>query len=607
MRSATRLDIAVFALLCLALFADAWHLLADIAASSAGAVPGLDLDRCIVLVSAFVLASCGALAWRRGGVDNPLAFAIGAAYGMLFFMRTLGSALANPTTIGWLLHSDLAQHYSGWEMFRDAPWSWPPGRLPDLWYPVGTSIVFTDSMPLLALLLKPFSTWLPEPFQYIGPWLLLNCMLQGAFGALLMARVTRGSAAILAGAALFVVAPIFINRIGHDTLTTQWLLLAALWLYFRPHPPLRLSVEAWPWWLLAPSILVHPYLAAMTLAIQFAYWGRRVWIDRARSCWQASIALATSLLITLLLWWFAGALTLPHKDTGGGLPYGPYSFNLLGFANPMGFSRILPNLPYLPEQSEGFAYAGIGMLALALIAVGVTVMRRGHSHDGRRWLPLALIALAASAFAAGTVLAIGAWTIFDIPIRGPILATFRASGRFIWIAYYALMMLILWTLLRRLRYTSAVLLLSAALLAQLWDFSLSHRRFAQIRKTASAIPAEASLHDARWAQLAAGKQHLTFLPPPGCAHPAGPYLPFQLFAASRAMTFNSGYLARWNLKATRLYCVELSTQLKSGTFGGDDLYVLGADWRDAFFERAPSARCEKLDGYEACVIDPVAE
>src|SRR4029078_6273067 len=134
--------------------------------------------------------------------------------------------------------------YSGWAMFRHTPWAWPPGALPEIWYPVGTSIVYTDSLTLLALALKPLSHWLPEPFQFIGIWLLINCMLQGALGALLITRSSRSPAAVLAGAALLVLAPIFLNRIGHDTLTAHWLLLASLWLYFRA-APLRPLVEAW--------------------------------------------------------------------------------------------------------------------------------------------------------------------------------------------------------------------------------------------------------------------------------------------------------------------------------------------------------------------------
>jgi len=599
-----RFDISIFALLCSVLVADAWYLLAEIGAGAPGAVPGLGVDRVVVIAAALMFAACGALAWRRGGTDNAVAIAIGATCGVLFFMRTLGIALADPTAIGWLLHGDMAQHYSGWAMFRHMPWAWPPGSLPELWYPVGTAIVFTDSLPLAALLLKPFSAWLPEPFQYIGPWLLLNCAMQGAFGALLVARATRGAAAILAGAALFVVAPIFINRIGHDTLTTQWLLLAALWLYFRPHPPMRLAIEAAPWWLLGMAIAVHPYLGAMTLAIQLAYWGRRVFVDRERSRRQASIAFGTSLLIALLLWWLSGGLTLPARNTGGGLPYGPHSFNLLGFVNPMGFSRVLPTLPYLRDQYEGFAYAGIGMLGLAAVAAVIAATRRISGGDGRRWIPLALVALALSAFAASTVLAIGNWKIIDMPIRGPILASFRASGRFIWVAYYALMLLIVWTLLRRLRYASAVALLGIALVAQLWDFSLSHRRFARMRTTATAIPADTQLGDPRWAALAEGRRHLTLMPPVACGHQPGPYLPFQLFAATHSMTFNSGYLARWNVRGTERYCTDLGAQLAAGDFGSDDLFVVGADWRDAFLRNVPTARCETLDGYQACVIDP---
>jgi hypothetical protein len=599
---ARRLEASLYALVCILLLANAWRLLDAIGAPSAAQAAGLRPDRLIVVASFGVLIGLGGLAFRRQRTSDRLAFSIGATVGLMFFARTLGFALVNPTSIAWLMDSDWAQHYSGWAMFRHTPWSWPPGAMPEIWYPIGTSIVYTDSLPLLAFALKPLSPLLPEPFQYIGIWLLTSFVLQGAFGALLIARTSRSPASVLSGASLFVFAPILLNRIGHDTLTAHWLLLAALWLYFRA-PRATLRAEAWPWWLLAAAAaLVHPYLAAMSLAVQAAFWWKRVRIDATRSWRDALAAFGTSLAITVCLWWLSGAMILSRSDGAGGIDFGKFSFNLLGFINPMSFSDLLPALPSFEAQYEGFAYLGAGLLALGGLAAVDLVHKRRLEGASRDWKPLAVVALALLVFAASTVVTLGSWTLVDVPLKNSPLGIFRASGRFIWVAYYALMLVILRHVLTRFPPAMAAAILAAALLVQMADFSDAHERFARYSlKMQSNRPVV--LDDPRWAQLAAGRSHLTFLPPIACGHPAGPYLPFLLFAADHAMTINSGYLARWDLAATQRYCADLHRQLVAGAWRADELYVVGEDWKARFSERAAAARCEQLNGYDVCVVE----
>lgn len=599
-----RFEAAIYVLLCGTLLFDALHLLDQLAARGSP-VPGIGLDRGLVLIAALALLGFGTKSLQRRDVGAGLAFAIGAACGLLFFARTLGSALADPTAIGWLLGGDLAQHYSGWAMFRHAPWHWPPGALPEVWYPVGTSIAYTDSLPLLALLLKPLSPWLPEPFQYIGLWLMLNCVLQGATAALLLTRFTRVPATLLAGAALFVYAPVLISRLGHDTLTTQWLLLASLWLYFRSAPPAKLATEAWPWWSIAGiAILVHPYLAAMALAIQAAYWLKRWRVDRQRPLREIAIAFGAALAIVLALFWLSGAMILRSTDSSGGVAYGYYSFNLLGFFNPMGHSRFLPNLPNLKDQYEGFAYLGIGVLALGagLLADSLLRLRRLPRLEPS-WRPLALVASALCVFAASSVVAIGSWVVVNLPLDVAPLGAFRASGRFVWVAYYALILLIVCTAVWRYRPIVASGLLGLALIAQLADLSAVHPLYATTRLKTNADAPGTRLTDPRWANLAHGRRHLTLLPPVACGKPAGPYLPFQLFAAGHGLTLNTGYVARWNLKATQQYCTALAKQAEAGAWSVEDIYVIGPDARwKAFLEHAPTLSCEKLDSYQVCVV-----
>ncbi|MGO2133174.1 MAG: DUF6311 domain-containing protein [Halomonas sp.] len=97
-----------------------------------------------------------------------LTIAMASLLGAGFAYYLYGNMLS-PSEVGWLLNEgDSFQHYIGWHFFRREAWSWPLGSLITLANDINTSIVFTDSIPLLALPLKIFHAWLPDPFQYLG-------------------------------------------------------------------------------------------------------------------------------------------------------------------------------------------------------------------------------------------------------------------------------------------------------------------------------------------------------------------------------------------------------------------------------------------------------
>ena len=69
-------------------------------------------------------------------------------------------------------------------------------------------MIFTDSVPLLAVFFKLFRGVLPEQFQYFGLWGLLCFALQGAFGALLIFHYVGKRAEAAVGSLLFVITPV---------------------------------------------------------------------------------------------------------------------------------------------------------------------------------------------------------------------------------------------------------------------------------------------------------------------------------------------------------------------------------------------------------------
>src|SRR5688572_21187645 len=156
---------------------------------------------------------------------TPLMARSGAAlFGFIWYLLLGGGPTLNPLNLGWVLKGDWLQHWLGWLFFRHEPWTFPLGTITTLPYPIGTTIGFTDSNPLVSIVLKPFSPWLPAEFQFIGPWLALCFILQGYFGAMLASTVTRHPVVQMLGGCLFAVSPILAMRLGHDTLCAQWIL-----------------------------------------------------------------------------------------------------------------------------------------------------------------------------------------------------------------------------------------------------------------------------------------------------------------------------------------------------------------------------------------------
>jgi uncharacterized protein DUF6311 len=598
-QAAPRTSAFLYTSLCVLLVVDGWRALLTIPEAKDILLPGVSTDAIVVAVAGLFLLVVGLRhRSRRAGLSNTSIVALGALCGTLFFARDFGTALLDPTNIAWVLSGDWAQHYSGWALFRNSPWAWPPGLMPQLWFPIGTSIVYTDSLPLLAMPLKAVSALLPDNFQYIGATFLLNCLLQGVFGALLTSRADRRPLSIVVGAMFFLLAPIFLRRWVHDTLMFQWVILAAAWMYFLPARIERLGLG---WIVLAGvAALAHPYIAVMTLGIEAA-WVIRIMCDSRNTFRRALAIFLASSSTTAALWYLSGAFLIHENDSGGGVKLGRFSFNLLGFINPLGYSRWLPDLPYFSDQYEGFAYLGVGVLIAALVAVALAVRGKGMHRNVTLW-PLAIVSVALLILAASSVVTIGRIVLLDYSMGQGWVDVFRSSGRFVWPAYYLCVLASLWVVLRGLGEPWGIRVLLLCLFLQIADFSIAHAVLGDLRFQAHVEPKDAELRDDRWGDIAQGKKHLTLLPPKACGHQAGGYLPFVLLAAQYHLTLNGGYLARWDSQATHSYCEALHQRAMSGEFENDELLVVDPSWDTLLRASSVPLRCVDIEGYRACEV-----
>ncbi len=340
---------------------------------------------------------------------------------------------------------DMAQHVVGQRYFIADAWRWPLLVVPSLGKPGGAHIGLTDSIPLLALLLKLLRSLLPPHFEGIGLWYAIAWTLQpvAAVWCLRAAGETRWLPA-LCMAVLSVSLPAWWNRFGHAALTAHFLLLVGLGLSFlllRQGSLRRWAAAAVLLWV---TLLVHPYLLVMNAALMASV-PLTLSLRRDAAWRRAALGSAVCLGSTAALLWLLGYLGT--RGEGG---FGRFAMNLLSPVWPAGswlFGRSLMKV-HADNVSgwEGYNYLGAGLLAgLLLVAVlrPKAVVAAVRTHPG-----LALAAGGLTLLALSNRVAIGFSHVIQLYPAPSFLEALRSSGRFFWPVSYILLLGVVLTLSR---------------------------------------------------------------------------------------------------------------------------------------------------------------
>lgn len=302
-----------------------------------------------------------------------------ALLGGIAFALIYGIKILNPLYTDWLLTGgDPSQHYLGWEFFRRSDWYFPFGLTDQLAYPLKTSVIYTDSIPIFAVFFKLFRSILPRQFQYFGIWGLLCFVLQGYYAAKILGERSSSKTVILVGSVFFIVSPIMVFRMYyHTALAAHWLILLAIYFYSKHEKEYRdIFKPVMQWGILGILIgSIHLYFVPMCGAILLGYILCSIWKERKVRIrfFYPGISFSVGLFLTIyLLGGFSSG-----ADTGTN-NLGLFSFNLNAFLNPMSYSTLLKNTSlwnwpfYTQGQYEGFSYLGMGIILLC--ACGIVLM-----------------------------------------------------------------------------------------------------------------------------------------------------------------------------------------------------------------------------------------
>jgi hypothetical protein len=540
----------------------------------------------------------------RSSRANAWALAAASLIALAFASWIGGLRLIDPTEIDWVMKLDFQYHFLGWHFFRSEPWHFPPGLIKSYYAPIGTAIGFTDSIPLVAFALKPFSAWLPMPLQYFGIWLLICFALQGVFGVLLTSLWTRDPRIQAAGGVLFVLVPTLLGRVGHPALASHWLLLWALWMYWRE------SIKPVGWGhhvaLGALAGLIHPYLVAMVMLVIGALAVRRM-LERSSAMGSRVIDAVSPVLAAVLAiavgWWASGLFSVSGGDEFLSTGLDQFSMNLLGPITPTGWSSLMPELPLASEFQafEGFQYLGAGILALALVACGTALIRPAISW--RASLPLFAAVLLAAVFALSPRITFGNQVVIDYmhPALSP-LAVFRATGRFFWPAAYALLAVSVGVVASHLKPRAALVILLAAIAVQFTDL---YGHYIELRTGTHSEEFHSSqqpLQSPAWHALMPHYKHLLLYGPLQCGLAPVDFPQPALLAGTYGLSINTGHAARESRSARIDYCAQLKRDFDAGVISDDAVYLVHEGLLDGFRANAKKPiACTVLDGIPVCV------
>jgi hypothetical protein len=499
--------------------------------------------------------------------------------GVLACWAVTGSAMLAVSNVRWLAQSDLAQSYLGWAFFRGAPWSLPLGANPSYGLEFASSVYYSDSIPLLAILIKPFAGWLPEPFQYFGGWVLICFVLQAFFAWRLLGLFTQARLARLLGATLFVLAPPMLSRLGgHMALVGHWCVLAALYLYMRPSR--RWQTGCWAT-LVAMAMTIHAYLFVMVAAVWVADWLRRMLQDR-NACagvdrswrWRAIREAVLVPMAAILAGWLAGFFMVSNGGAQAA-GFGYYKMNLLAPFDGAGWSWFGLQTAHAAGEYEGFNYLGLGGLALTGLALLLSLKVQRLATTRHRWWPLVWVAVGLTVAAITPHVGWGSHQ-WQIPLPASwenklSHLSLQSTGRLFWVPYYLCLIWALGVLSRVLpvRWLSAVLALGVALqLVDLYPGLASLHANLVTRAEATPIP---GLHGEFWDKAATRYHRLRQLPLQ-ITKPGWEALAF--YAQQHGMGTDAVQLARVNWDRFNLAQDEQRSRLLRGQPENDSLYVL---------------------------------
>ena len=515
---------------------------------------------------------------------------------IICIILSLNISIINPFNINWMLTDagDPAHHFVGWYSYLKAPWSFPLGAHSLYGSGImGGSLILSDSLPLLAIPFKALSPVTSTAFQYYGIWLALCIFLSALFADKFAKLFQANSIERLSCSILVSMSPFLLQRMfGHYSLAGHFVLIWALLLTIT-----QSNKVEWQWPVcISIASLIQPYMWAMVIGIYMI----NVYVlllENKKTNQTILLEISTSVGASILAMWTAGYFVLDAKSTQGP-GYGLYSANIIGLFDPEKFSYFIADLKNgAPGQGEGYAYIGLGNI-IAFISASIYYvamkLRKIKIQLPASW---GLIFISFFIFSLSNHIFLLGEKIFyyETPLLN-IFKTFHATGRFMWVPAYIVILLSIYILLKYKPYkkaTTTILLTFATLqIADLYPLEKElHSKFSNKSNWNYSLDFE------NWESISKNRTKILMVPtqatPPG-------YMPLALFAADKGMRTNFASSGRVNESKLLQENKQNSFDLLQGTPQSDAIYIIMDP--QIIAQLSSKGKIVNLDGYHIYVM-----
>jgi hypothetical protein len=495
--------------------------------------------------------------------------------GFAAFIGVVGLGILNPRNVSWLLADfDMTLEYLGWAFYRYGPWTFPIGLNPNFGLDISSSIIYSNSMPLFAMVFKPFSSLLGEPFQFWGIWILFCFVLQACMAWLLVGLITKDIWLKIFATGLLLFSPPMFSQIGfHNSTIGHFPILAALYLILRPN---QNKIALW-WVILLPcTLMIHPYTFAMLVVLWLADLLDKFIIQKKLNIFQVLLEMVCAFATTILMAWQAGYfMNVSPGETG----FGMYRMNLLALFDPSGFDAanwsFVYSLPWVRSNNnyEGFVYLGLGLIAVLLISLPMVAKHRDKFVKllrGNIFIFLCLICL--MLFALSNNIGIGPWT-FTVPLTPKlfsIASILRASARMFWPVFYVIALAGIYFLIRGYSKKIATTVLGIGLAIQIIDTSGAWLEIKNKINHPGAQPVS-SLSDPFWIDAAKHYNKVVRVP---VWNEQAIWEKFANYAAQNQLGTNSVFMGRVDQQKIERSNQKIKEMLAQGKFDPSTLYIV---------------------------------
>jgi len=498
--------------------------------------------------------------------------------GIIAFYLVAGPHMVFPENIGWIDRGDLLQQYLGFVFFRNSPWTLPIGLNPNYGLDASSSIVYSDSIPLMAIIGKLLSPILSQRFQYLGIWTLICFISQAWFAWLLAKRINSSFTNCVLITGLLVFSPPMFMQVGfHAYLTSHFLILAGIYLNFNKD--IRLKSLYWLI-LLCSSVLINFYLFVMVFAM---YFPQMIYDFSSPAGIKKRLFIIKNCITVMaigMLCWQAGYFAV---DSGSLSPtmYGESKMNILALFEACNWSFIVPNLS--PEErvsQESFFYLGLGYLFLIPFALFAPQKNQDVINKLRTHKYLIFVFSCLTLFAISNAVRLGPWDFYiNLPDQVlNIAGILRTCGRMFLPVFYAVLLLIIWRINQHKKQGLVTLLLATALSLQIIDTSKGWWPKRQLRESNyindKPFNPHAILTNEFWSYAGGHYKNLISSAKQVPGFPPVNWEIWTSFAADFEMGTNAAYLARIDEEKLLLSEQAIEMQIITGSFAPNSLYII---------------------------------